>query len=204
MLAVEMGQSVNAPTVRVAAVLLQEVLPQLYELGYVKEPRESQAVPREVSVARAQLITPDVMVLMLQHLQYHKNLKNFLTELSSGAAAAADNPFNSDEYAIGASVQVLGDLDDADEDDPEQQPLSTIARGRIKQLASHTAAGVKLYEVCLRRWEGHQRACTAPPPPPPLPGPSLWNMMQLLCSMVASALLLVCAVHISEQANGLI
>jgi hypothetical protein len=133
------------------------VLPQLYELGYAKDPPVSQAVPREVSVAAAHLMTPDVMVLMLQHLQYHKNLKTFLTELSSGAAAAtaADNPFNSDEYAVGASVQLLGDLDDADDDDPEQQPLSTIARGRIKQLASDTAAGVKLYEVCWRRWEGH-------------------------------------------------
>jgi hypothetical protein len=144
----------DAPAISFAVVLLQEVLPQLYEQGYVKEQPESQAVPREVSVAGAHLITPDAMVLMLQHLQHHKNLKNLLTELSNGAAAAADNPFNSDAYAIGASVQILGDLDDADEDDLEQQPLSTIARGRIKQLANDTAAGVKLYEVCLCTWTG--------------------------------------------------
>jgi hypothetical protein len=149
--------SVNAPAVCVAAVLLQEVLPLLYEQGFVKVPPESQAVPREVSVAGAWLMTPEVMVLLLQHLQYHKNLKNLLTELSRGAeAAAADNPFNSDQYAIGASVQVLGDLDDADEeDDLGQQPLCTIGRGRIKRLASETAAGVKLYEVCMHGREGH-------------------------------------------------
>jgi hypothetical protein len=51
-------------------------------------------------------------------------------------------------------VQILDDLDDADEDDLEQQPLSTIARWRIKQLANDTAVGVKLYEVCLCAWTG--------------------------------------------------
>ena len=97
------------------------------------------------------LVGPDFLVVILRHLMHHKDLTNIISQhsIDSAAAAAAtsSNPFNGDDYPAGAAVDILADVDDADADGPQVQPLIVIARGRIVCLVEETAAGTKVYEV---------------------------------------------------------
>jgi hypothetical protein len=128
----------------------------MYELGIVEE----ASTGHKVRAAACYLITPEAMILMLQHLMHHNDLTGLVKQLtdeaavaaaggaaSEPAAAAADNPFNRDEYHMGATVEILGDTDDVDDAGPAMQPVLSIARGVVKGLSTHTAAGTKVYEV---------------------------------------------------------
>lgn len=118
----------------------------MYDNNMIKEP----PVPADpqVRAAKLYLMTPDAIVVILQHLMYNKNLSNFIRIHNDQATpAASDNPFNQDDYPVGTVVYILADVEDVDEEGPECQPVIPMAQGRIKGLSVDTAAGTKVYEV---------------------------------------------------------
>lgn len=114
----------------------------LYEAGVAPKP----PVPADARVRAANmgLVGPDSSVVILRHLMHHKDLTNIT---SHSIDAETSNPFNRDDYAAGALVDILGDVDDADADGPQMQPLLVIATGCIDSVVEDEAAGTKVYKV---------------------------------------------------------
>ena len=161
------------------SLLLQRALQQLYEASVLEE----YCVPADQKVMTEKVfaMTPDGLVPIIKHLMYNKDLANLVQQINEGtAAAAAANPFNSDDYAAGAAVDILGDLDDEGEDgSPYMEPIIVLAQGILKGVVDDGSA-VKVFEV---RKHSHTRCKGAQPHP---------RCCQVLCGVCMLCLLVAC------------